>query len=102
MFKRRTTAALPVLCLYDAQMKELYHDRLDLFPFPEAVILAASQEFFQDPQPCEIHRRAVQVRLSAELAQALPIGRLLSLEEMPPVLLLYCQGYHPAFVRLDG
>jgi len=29
--------------------------------------MAYSVRFFSDPNPCEIHRRAVQIRLAAEL-----------------------------------
>ena len=92
----------PVLSLYDPEMRSLYHDRLDAFPFPEAVILAASKEFFNDPAPCEIHRRAVQLRLCGEISEALPLGRTIPMEELPPLILLYCQDIHPAFVRLDA
>ncbi len=94
-------ASPPVLKLYDPEMRSLYHDRLDAFPFPEALILAASKEFFNDPAPCEIHRRAVQLRLCGEMTEALPLGRTIPLEELPPLILLYCQDIHPAFVRLD-
>jgi hypothetical protein len=92
----------PVLSLYDPEMRSLYHDRLDAFTFPEAVILAASKEFFNDPAPCEIHRRAVQLRLCGEISEALPLGRTIPMEELPPLILLYCQDIHPAFVRLDA
>ena len=91
----------PVLSLYDPQMRPLYHDRLDAFPFPDAVIVAASKEFFNDPEPCEIHRRAVQLRLCGEISQVLPLGRTILMEELPSLILLYFQDFHPAFIRLD-
>lgn len=90
----------PMLWLKDAQLRTLYHDRLDQFPFPEAVIVAASKEFFNDPAPCEIHRRAVQLRLCAEIMEMLPADQLMQCEELHPVFLQYFEAHHPAFVQL--
>ncbi|MBQ1189321.1 MAG: hypothetical protein IIX57_02765, partial [Lachnospiraceae bacterium] len=42
----------------------LHHDVL---PIRESVILEKSVEFFDDPEPCHIHRGAVRVRLTAEI-----------------------------------
>jgi hypothetical protein len=45
-------------------------------PFPEEVIIQKSIHYFNDPQPCYIHRSAVIMRLAAELQQALEIAPL--------------------------
>jgi hypothetical protein len=45
-------------------------------PFPEEVILQKSIHFFNDPEPCYIHRSAVIMRLAAELQQALELGAI--------------------------
>ena len=49
--------------LYDGYLKDL--------PLREEVILQKSVEFFDDPEPCHIHRSAVRTRLTAELLQEL-------------------------------
>ena len=38
-------------------------------PVAERVLIAKSIEFYADPEPCFIHRSAVQARLYAELSQ---------------------------------
>ena len=44
----------------------LYSGPTSGLPIRESVILAKSVEFFADPEPCMIHRSAVQVRLYSE------------------------------------
>ena len=58
--------SLPTLQLY-AQNNLIYHDLLKDLPLKESVILAKSVEFFDDPEPCHIHRSAVRTRLTAEI-----------------------------------
>ncbi len=57
--KRYVTVTLDKTVLYDGLWDDL--------PFAEEVIIAKSIEFFNDKEPCAIHRGAVQVRLLAEL-----------------------------------
>ena len=45
----------------------LYDGLFDDLPIAEDVMIAKSIEFFDDKEPCSIHRGAVQVRLVAEL-----------------------------------
>ena len=102
MFKRgEKTKNLPVLRLYAEDGHLLYDDRLDAFPFPEAVMLEGCEEFFDDPNPCEIHRRALQLRLCAEIESMLPVIRRVSRAELPPAMLLYCGDLHPCAVELE-
>lgn len=91
----------PILCLLDSDMQVLFRGRLNNFPLPESVVLACSEEFFNDPTPCEIHRRAVQLRLYVEMQQALPENVTVPFEDVPPCISLYCQEMHPAFIRLE-
>ena len=49
----------------------LYDGLFDDLPIAEDVMIAKSIEFFNDKEPCSIHRGAVQVRLVAELEQLL-------------------------------
>ena len=51
--------------------KIIYEGKLEELPLKEAVILAKSDEFFNDPNPCFIHRGAVSVRLYAEMEEAM-------------------------------
>lgn len=44
-------------------------------PIPEPCIIELSVLFFNDPEPCEIHRSAVRLRAVAELQAACPIGQ---------------------------
>ena len=46
---------------------EVYRGTLTDLPLKEEIILEKSEEFFNDPNPCFIHRSAVRVRLLAEL-----------------------------------
>ena len=45
-------------------------------PFPEEVILRKCLLYFNDPEPCYIHRGAVILRLAAEMQQALETAPL--------------------------
>lgn len=46
---------------------ELYNGPLAEVPLREELIIETSTRFFNDPNPCYIHRGAVRVRLTAEL-----------------------------------
>lgn len=45
----------------------LYEGLWDNLPLTEEIIIQKSVEFFDDKEPCAIHRGAVQIRLLAEL-----------------------------------
>ena len=47
--------------IYDGLLKDV--------PLKEEIILKKSVEFFDDPEPCHIHRSAVRVRLISELLE---------------------------------
>ena len=49
----------------------VYEGRLKDMPFKETVLVEKSIYFFDDPEPCFIHRDAVRVRLTEELHQEL-------------------------------
>lgn len=51
--------------------KELYSGPLRDLPLREKIIIEKSIQFFDDPEPCHIHRTAVRIRLLAELDEAL-------------------------------
>ncbi len=67
LFKKKTTAtALPQVKLFCGDQL-LYQGDLKDLPLKESVIIEKSIYFFNDPEPCYIHRGAVQVRLTEEL-----------------------------------
>lgn len=65
-FKKKTK--VPSLELYTGGIK-IYDGPLKDIPLKETMILNKSVEFFNDPEPCHIHRGAVRVRLTAEIQQ---------------------------------
>lgn len=67
-FKKKNR--IPSLELYSDGI-QLYDGPLKDIPLKESVILSKSVEFFNDPEPCHIHRGAVRVRLAAEIQQEL-------------------------------
>lgn len=58
---------MPEIEFYDAAGTLLKRCRLDALPFREEAVLRLSMEFFQDPEPCMIHRSAVISRVVMEL-----------------------------------
>lgn len=65
LFKKNTT--VHTLNLLDRDGKTLYQGPLKEYPLPEKTVLELSNEFFSDPEPCEIHRGAVHMRVYMEL-----------------------------------
>lgn len=49
----------------------LFDGPLPEIPLREELILKTSTHFFNDPNPCYIHRGAVRIRLTAELESSL-------------------------------
>lgn len=47
-------------CIYQGLLKDI--------PLKESVIIEKSNLFFNDPEPCEIHRTAVRLRITEELS----------------------------------
>lgn len=66
----RSKKQLPLLKLYSGNSL-LYDGLLKDVPIKEEIILQKSREFFDDPEPCHIHRSAVRTRLTAELQKEL-------------------------------
>ena len=57
---------IPYLTLYLGD-QEIYSGRLSDLPIQEKMILEKSVQFFNDPEPCHIHRNAVRSRLTEEI-----------------------------------
>ena len=101
MFGRKKAARKRVmtLILLDGEMKELLSCRVSDYELPEKVVLALSEEYFGDPDPCEIHRGAVHNRVMMEITDFLTAGNTQKLSDFPK----YAHAWFPegtAFVRI--
>lgn len=56
-----------ILTVLDGRGDILYQGNLEAFPLKEALILKKSVLFFNDAEPCFIHRSAVMKRIFAKL-----------------------------------
>lgn len=65
-FKKKST--LPSITLFAGE-SAVYKGYLKDLPLKEEIILQKSLQFFNDPEPCHIHRSAVALRLTEELYQ---------------------------------
>lgn len=72
MFFRKKSAApaLPSVRIL-AGDNVMYEGLLKDIPIKETMLIEKSISFFDDPEPCFIHRNAVRVRLTEELHQEL-------------------------------
>ena len=68
MFGRKKKIAM--LALYGAAEEALYRGPLAAWPLPEREVLRLSIQYFNDPEPCHIHRAAVCQRAYLELMRA--------------------------------
>jgi len=67
-FKKENKKAEIVKVYYEGQV--VFMGEMSELPLRDSVILQKSDEFFNDPTPCFIHRSAVRLRLLAELEEA--------------------------------
>lgn len=65
LFKKKTPDQ-PSVCIRSGDQL-LYEGFLREIPIKESIIIEKSIYFFDDPEPCFIHRNAVIVRLVSEL-----------------------------------
>ncbi len=93
--KKSSLKALPLLRLY-VESRLIYDGLLKDLPLKEEIILQKSVEFFDDPDPCHIHRSAVRVRLVAELEKELQ-----TLTDTEPGPLLLAWADFPAIDRFQ-
>lgn len=81
MFGRKRRKSEPLAVALDAAGAALVEAPLQDFPIPDGAVVALSIEFFNDPEPCEIHRGAVRWRVLQAMQQAsggevVPVGAL--------------------------
>ncbi len=68
MFKKRKNKNQKAqVAIFNCNNELLFNGELDSIPIKEAVIIGKSIEFFNDHNPCYIHRGAVTVRLLGEI-----------------------------------
>lgn len=80
------------ICVLDCNKKAIFEKRVIDIPLKEEIVITKSIEWFNDPEPCMIHRSAVMKRLYFELLEYLESqknngNRLLALETIPAPLL---------------
>ena len=71
------------ICLKDSSEKVLLKKKLTGLPLREDIVLKWSVEWFNDPEPCMIHRSAVMKRLFMEWAEFLESAMASGTHEMP-------------------
>lgn len=66
-FNHKSASPLPSIqlfykntCIYEGLLKDI--------PIKDSVIIEKSIRFFNDPEPCNIHRTAVRLRITEELS----------------------------------
>jgi hypothetical protein len=59
------------ICFIDCEGRIILEQKLTSLPLREEVIRSKSIEFFNDPEPCMIHRTAVMKRLYMEIYNSL-------------------------------
>ena len=80
MFRKRVKPSKNVsqITLYGADEAVLASCPAAEFALPEETVLALSVEYFNDPEPCAVHRRAMM-----ELMEHCPAGETVRLSELP-------------------
>ena len=86
MFRKRVkpTKTVSQITLYGADEAVLASCPAAEFALPEETVLALSVEYFNDPEPCSIHRGAVHRRAMMELMEHCPIGETVAIERLSP------------------
>ncbi len=92
--------AEPVIRVWDAAGTLCLEGPLSALRLPEAVVLELSVEFFQDPEPCFIHRGAVAARAVEELRRAVLPGGRVSLDTLPEPVRRYLGEYPAAAIEI--
>lgn len=68
MFGRKKKTAM--LTLYGAAGEETFSGELATWPIPDSEVVRLSIRYFNDPEPCHIHRSAVCQRAFLEILDA--------------------------------
>ena len=82
--KDRVARCTSRITLLDANDSALAVCPTGKFALSEAMVLALSKEYFNDPEPCAIHRGAVRRRAIMDLLERCPAGETASLALLSP------------------
>jgi hypothetical protein len=99
-FGRKPGGGPSRLKLWDEEGRLLFDGRISALEFEEACVVRLSEEFYGDPNPCEIHRSAVMRRAMMEIERALPPGQSARAKALPPRVLGFF-GRYPLLSRLQ-
>ncbi len=98
MFQRKKVS-IPWLLIEDDDGKTLFDEPMEQLRLPEEIVLKLSQEFFDDPAPCPIHRNAVTIRALAELQTCLEVETVQPVSGLSARVAAYL-GAYPRAARL--
>jgi hypothetical protein len=102
LFKRKTnetkkeTPSFPTIRITGRDGSVLFEGALDTLNFPEKLVIRKSIYFFNDEEPCYIHRGAVAARLFGELCLLLEKQHKITLAELYETCAGYLDGYEGA------
>lgn len=96
--KKAKQKAVYRLTLFDADGKALRALPLQTLQLPEPVVLELSELYFNDPEPCHIHRAAVHKRAVMELMERCPVGERVPLEKLTALQQRYFSDPAVAFL----
>jgi hypothetical protein len=95
--KAKKECPFPVIRLLGGDGTVLFEGPLDRLRFTEKLIIAKSVYFFNDPEPCFIHRSAVAARLFGELNLLFGAREKISAGELNKT----CPGYLDEYPGAD-
>ena len=99
MFGKKKKSAKPRLALYGARGEAVFDDMLTALSVPDATVKSLSARYFDDPNPCEIHRSAVLSRVFMELEEALPENEKIPVASLDGEKKEYLSGYAAVWVK---
>ena len=97
--KKKSRGRCVMLILFDDTSREIFTCPINEYVLPDEVVLALSVEYFNDPDPCEIHRGAVHNRVMMELMDNCTLGTTYSIADLPAAMRIWFP-VETAFIRL--
>lgn len=82
MFKKKRREADFRVVVEDGAGRVLQDASSAEFELPEAAVVALSVEYFNDPEPCEIHRAAVRWRALQQLREHRAPGGIVPMDAL--------------------
>lgn len=87
----------PILTILGSQGEEIFKGELYSIHIPKEVIVDMSIEFFDDPEPCEIHSSAVLSRAFSEVLKVLEEREVVKLSFLSSRVQRYFKAYKGAY-----